>query len=86
MLHNGIAVYGYIAMAQLYSDDLLRYFRGIHCGACGPNSTSEGNSLALGLKTTEVCLIDQTSYRFGKDLEKSINVKIDKCSVEIGRD
>jgi hypothetical protein len=30
MLHNGIAVYGYIVMAPLYSDDLLPYFAGIH--------------------------------------------------------
>ena len=30
MLHNFIAVYGYIAMAPLYSDDLLPYFVGIH--------------------------------------------------------
>jgi hypothetical protein len=30
MLHNGIAVYGYFAMAPLYSDDLLLYFAGIH--------------------------------------------------------
>ena len=30
MLHNGIAVYGYFAMAPLYSHDLLPYFAGIH--------------------------------------------------------
>ena len=30
MLHNGIAVYGYLAMAPLYSDELLPYFAGIH--------------------------------------------------------
>lgn len=30
MLHNVIAVYGYFAMAPLYSDDLLPYFIGIH--------------------------------------------------------
>jgi hypothetical protein len=30
MLHNGIAVYGYFAMAPLYSDELLLYFAGIH--------------------------------------------------------
>jgi hypothetical protein len=30
MLHNGIAVYAYFAMAQLYSDELLPYFAGIH--------------------------------------------------------
>lgn len=30
MLHNVIAVYGYFAMAPLYSDDLLPYFVGIH--------------------------------------------------------
>lgn len=30
MLHNVIAVYGYFAMAPLYSDGLLPYFVGIH--------------------------------------------------------
>jgi hypothetical protein len=30
MLHNGIAIYGYFAMAPLYSDKLLLYFAGIH--------------------------------------------------------
>lgn len=30
MLHNVIAVYGYFAMAPLYSDELLPYFVGIH--------------------------------------------------------
>lgn len=30
MLHNGIAVYAYFAMAQLYSNELLPYFAGIH--------------------------------------------------------
>jgi hypothetical protein len=30
MLHNVIAVYGYFAMAPLYSDALLPYFVGIH--------------------------------------------------------
>ncbi|MFL6482304.1 MAG: hypothetical protein ACJ70Z_06260 [Nitrososphaera sp.] len=30
MLHNGIAIYGYFAMAPLYSDELLPYFVGIH--------------------------------------------------------
>jgi len=30
MLHNIIAVYGYFAMAPLYSDDLLPYFVLIH--------------------------------------------------------
>jgi len=30
MLHNVIAVYAYLAMAPLYSDDLLPYFVGIH--------------------------------------------------------
>ena len=30
MLHNGIAVYGYFAMAPLYSDKLLLYFAAIH--------------------------------------------------------
>lgn len=30
MLHNVLAVYGYFAMAKLYSDELLPYFAGIH--------------------------------------------------------
>ena len=30
MLHNGIAFYGYFAMAPLYSDELLPFFVGIH--------------------------------------------------------
>jgi membrane-bound metal-dependent hydrolase YbcI (DUF457 family) len=30
MLHNIIAIYGYFAMAPLYSDDLFPYFVGIH--------------------------------------------------------
>jgi hypothetical protein len=30
MLHNVIAVYGYFAMKNLYSDELLPYFVGIH--------------------------------------------------------
>jgi hypothetical protein len=30
MLHNAIVIYGYFAMAPLYSDDLLPYFVGIH--------------------------------------------------------
>src|SRR5438105_15824180 len=30
MLHNGIAVYAYFAMAPLYSHELLPYFVGIH--------------------------------------------------------
>jgi hypothetical protein len=30
MLHNVLAVYGYFAMAPLYSEDLLPYFVGIH--------------------------------------------------------
>jgi membrane-bound metal-dependent hydrolase YbcI (DUF457 family) len=30
MLHNIIAIYGYFAMAPLYSDDLLPYFMVIH--------------------------------------------------------
>ena len=30
MLHNAIAIYGYFAMAPLYSDNLLPYFVGIH--------------------------------------------------------
>ncbi len=30
MLHNGIAIYGYFAMAPLYSNELLPYFVAIH--------------------------------------------------------
>jgi len=30
LLHNAIAIYGYFAMAPLYSNDLLPYFLGIH--------------------------------------------------------
>jgi hypothetical protein len=30
MLHNIVAIYGYFAMAPLYSDDLLPYFVAIH--------------------------------------------------------
>jgi hypothetical protein len=30
MLHNLIAIYGYFAMAPLYSENLLPYFVGIH--------------------------------------------------------
>ncbi len=30
MLHNIIAIYGYFAMAPLYSENLLPYFAGIH--------------------------------------------------------
>ena len=30
MLHNAIAIYGYFAMAPLYSDALLPYFMGVH--------------------------------------------------------
>ena len=30
LLHNGIAVYAYFAMAPLYSEALLPYFVGIH--------------------------------------------------------
>jgi riboflavin transporter FmnP len=30
LLHNVIAIYGYFAMAPLYSNDLLPYFLGIH--------------------------------------------------------
>lgn len=30
MFHNVIAVYGYFAMKNLYSDELLPYFVGIH--------------------------------------------------------
>ena len=35
MLHNVIAVYGYFAMAPLYSNDLLPYFVGIHIAELG---------------------------------------------------
>ncbi len=30
MLHNGIAIYAYFAMAPLYSNELLPYFVAIH--------------------------------------------------------
>ncbi|MDQ3836821.1 MAG: hypothetical protein M3270_07805 [Thermoproteota archaeon] len=30
MLHNIISIYGYFAMAPLYSNDLLPYFVGVH--------------------------------------------------------
>ena len=35
MLHNVLAVYGYFAMAKLYSDELLPYFAGIHIAELG---------------------------------------------------
>lgn len=35
MLHNVIAIYGYFAMAPLYTDDLLPYFLGIHIAELG---------------------------------------------------
>jgi hypothetical protein len=35
MLHNVIAVYGYFAMAKLYSDNLLPYFVVIHIAELG---------------------------------------------------
>jgi len=30
VLHNAIAIYGYFAMAPLYSEGLLPYFMGVH--------------------------------------------------------
>jgi hypothetical protein len=30
VLHNAIAIYGYFAMAPLYSEELLPYFMGVH--------------------------------------------------------
>ena len=35
LLHNAIAIYGYFAMAPLYSNDLLPYFLGIHIAELG---------------------------------------------------
>jgi len=35
MLHNLISIYGYFAMAPLYSEDLLPYFVGIHIAELG---------------------------------------------------
>ncbi|MFL6330214.1 MAG: hypothetical protein ACJ705_04300 [Nitrososphaeraceae archaeon] len=35
MLHNLISIYGYFAMAPLYSEDLLPYFVGIHITELG---------------------------------------------------
>jgi hypothetical protein len=54
MLHNGIAVYGYIAMAQLYSDDLLPYFAGIHIAELvGLIALMKVTVWPEGLKTTK---------------------------------
>ena len=49
MLHNIIAIYGYFAMAPLYSDDLLPYFVGIHIAEpCRIDVSIESHCLARG--------------------------------------
>jgi hypothetical protein len=54
MLHNGIAVYGYFAMAPLYSDELLPYFAGIHIAElAGLISLLKVTVWPEGLKTTK---------------------------------
>ena len=59
MLHNGIAVYGYFAMAPLYSDELLPYFAGIHIAElAGLIALLKVTVWPEGLKTTKACLID----------------------------
>src|ERR671924_827270 len=54
MLHNGIAVYGYFAMAPLYSDELLPYFAGIHIAELiGLIALLKVTVWPAGLKTTK---------------------------------
>ena len=54
MLHNGIAVYGYFAMAPLYSDELLPYFAGIHVAELiGLMALLKVTVWPAGLKTTK---------------------------------
>ncbi|MDW0140025.1 MAG: hypothetical protein QOK66_00550 [Nitrososphaeraceae archaeon] len=54
MLHNGIAVYGYFAMAPLYSDELLPYFAGIHIAElAGLIALLKVTVWPEGLKTTK---------------------------------
>jgi hypothetical protein len=55
MLHNGIAVYGYFAMAPLYSDELLPYFAGIHIAElAGLIALLKVTVWPEGVKTTKV--------------------------------
>jgi hypothetical protein len=54
MLHNGIAVYGYFAMAPLYSGELLPYFAGIHIAElAGLIALLKVTVWPEGLKTTK---------------------------------
>src|ERR687885_2697105 len=54
MLHNGIAVYGYLAMASLYSNELLPYFAGIHIAElAGLIALLKVTVWPEGLKTTK---------------------------------
>src|SRR5918992_5272348 len=54
MLHNGLAVYGYFAMAPLYSDELLPYFAGIHIAELvGLIALLKVTVWPAGLKTTK---------------------------------
>jgi hypothetical protein len=57
MLHNGIAVYGYFAMAPLYSKELLPYFVGIHIAELiGLIALLKVTVWPQGLKTTKAAL------------------------------
>src|SRR5918997_2679193 len=57
MLHNGIAIYGYFAMAPLYSDELLPYFAGIHIAEfIGLITLLKVTVWPEGLKTTKAAL------------------------------
>ena len=57
MLHNRIAVYGYFAMALLYSIELLPYFAGIHIAELiGPIALLNVTVWPEGLKTTKAAL------------------------------
>ena len=57
MLHNGIAVYGYFAMAPLYSRELLPYFVGIHIAELiGLIALLKVTVWPEGLKTTKAAL------------------------------
>lgn len=54
MLHNVIAVYGYFAMAPLYSGELLPYFAGIHIAElAGLIALLKVTVWPEGLKTTK---------------------------------
>ena len=57
MLHNGIAVYGYFAMAPLYSIELLPYFAGIYIAELiGLIALLKVTVWPEGLKTTKAAL------------------------------